>query len=227
MDCKNTRTNPRGFTLVELLVVIAMVAVLATLAFMGSARFMENGRKVQALAQFRDVSAGIEGFIVDYQRPPLPPSERASGTDVVYGPQSGGAAQSNDYLMAALMPTNKNTRIDASTIKEVNRREEQYANIALSTNKKNGMGLDGVMYDPWGRELFIAVNAPPYIEEDAGGVKDKLMYTGGLAEYTDIRPREEQYVMWSYGKDGKKGRGAKDNRAKVPYVKSDDVVSFK
>lgn len=208
------------------MVVIAIVAVLATLAFMGQAKFMEKGRKVQALAQFRDISAGLESFSVDNQRPPLPPTERASGTDVVYGPQQGGAAVQSDYLMAALMPSNRHTTIEEAIAKEVNRRQEDYLNVPFSAGKKNGIGPDGIIYDPWGKEMYIAVNAPPFSEERAEGVKDKLMYTGGLAVYSDIEPREQPYVLWSYGKDGKKGKGAKDNRASVPMAVSDDVASF-
>ena len=53
----------QGFTLVELLVVLGIIVVLAALSSMGASRFIESGRKVQTLAQFRDFQAGNKGFI--------------------------------------------------------------------------------------------------------------------------------------------------------------------
>ena len=73
---KPYRPKPRGFTLVELLVVISIVAVLAALVTMVANRSIESGRKVQALAQFRDFQVGMTLFETDYLRPPIPQSKR-------------------------------------------------------------------------------------------------------------------------------------------------------
>ena len=58
--------------MVELLIVIAIIAVLALVTFTAARRFIESGRKVQALAQFRNVGVGITMFISDYNKPPIP-----------------------------------------------------------------------------------------------------------------------------------------------------------
>ena len=54
MVCSMNDQNPprpfaKGFTLVELLIVIAMISVLAMLVSYGASRFIESGKKVQAL----------------------------------------------------------------------------------------------------------------------------------------------------------------------------------
>lgn len=230
MDCKNTQTRPSptrslGFTLVELLVVIAIIAVLALVAFSASGKMIAKGQAVQARAQFRDVGAGIQGFMGDYQKPPLPTAERASGTDVVYGVPS--TQYGNDFVMAALMPSDEHTKIKYEEIKDVNPRGETYLNVPYVPGNKNGLGTDGILYDPWGQQIMIAVNAPPFASETpAGGVHDRVLYTAGYADYSDLKPNEQDYVMWTYGKDKKKGKEGSANTALVPIKGTDDAASF-
>ncbi len=210
----------------ELLVVITIVAVLALLSFAGATMFIDRGRKVQALSQFRDVSAGLQAYITENQRPPLPQANRDSGEDAVFGVVGGELT--NDFIVAALYG-------DVSTLQgfnnqytqeELNPKRESYLVMPLAPAKKNGMGPDAVLYDPWGRPIMIAINAPPFQEDNAGGTKDRLLSTKGFGEYTETRPREQDYVFWAYGKDGKKGKGGASNTAAVPYGNSDDVVSW-
>ncbi len=52
------------------------------------------------------------------------------------------------------------------------------------------------------------------------------MHTWGLAEYTETKPKEQAYVLWSYGKDKKKGKNAPSVNSVVSLQNSDDVVSW-
>ena len=221
--CSKTRS---GFTLVELLVVIAIVAVLVALSFVGIGKFIENGRKVQALAQFKDLEIGMKMFETDYNRPPIPTSKRNVGVDTVYG--DPGGLYSNGFLMAVLIGEEKEFPYEGETfsVKEVNPRGETFLELQFSPDKKNGVGKDGILYDPWGRELMIAVNTPPFEREFSDGTKDSRLHTWGLAEYTDRKPRNETFVFWSYGKDGKKGKNGQSPGSIVPYAGSDDVISW-
>jgi len=233
MDCKNTqlshtRSNPKGFTLVELLVVIVIIAVLAALSFGIYRSILEKSRNVQALTEFRGLSAGLRSFIGDYQKPPLPTSERASGTDVVYG--APDSQHKNDFVMAALMPADFHTKDMYQANQDVNPRGDTYFSVPFVDGDpaggqvKNGLGKDGILYDPWGRSVMIAVNAPPFNSDTpANGVQDKILYTSGYAEYSDVKPREQDYVIWSYGKDGKKGKEGSGYTAVIPFSGSDDV----
>ncbi len=92
------------------------------------------------------------------------------------------------------------------------------------------MGKDGKLYDPWGREVMIAINTfnrsgYPLLDFN-NGQDDRRLHTWGLAEYKETKPQEQAYVFWSYGKDGKKGKGAANVNAIVPYANSDDVISW-
>jgi prepilin-type N-terminal cleavage/methylation domain-containing protein len=233
MDCKNTRSKGlrsrrRAFTLVELLVVIAIIAVLAGISVVGISRGMHRARETQTLTQFRDLSVGIQSFIGDYSRPPLTAAARAEGRDEIFG--LAGQSESNRLLIGALMPNDSHFEDIIPDIREINPRLETYFNPPMVNAKRAGLGSDGVLYDPWGKEIIIALNAPPYSDtstEGNMGVRDELLYTGNAAVYTDYRPRDQEYVMWTYGKDERKGNPASDQDQVVGLAGSDDVISFK
>ena len=63
----------RGFTLIELLVVIAIIAILAAMLFPVFARARESARKIQCLANVKNIATAVQMYLVDYDR--FPPSE--------------------------------------------------------------------------------------------------------------------------------------------------------
>lgn len=222
----------RGFTLVELLVVIAIVTVLALLSTLGISRYMDSGRKVQALSQFRDFQIGMTMFEGDYRKPPIPRTKRDTGWDTIYGDPGGN--YTNQFLVAALAGEDKDYPYGGENFssKEVNPQNETYVTFPFSPNNKSGVGKDGKLYDPWGREVMVAINGFKSNNEGDtlvdfnNGRNDSRLHTWGLAEYTEKKPREQSFVFWSYGKDGKKGKGAANNQSVVPLAGSDDVVSW-
>ncbi len=55
-----TRKRGRGFTLVELLVVVAIIAVLAALAAPVSSRVIQSGKASACLSNLRQLGAALE-----------------------------------------------------------------------------------------------------------------------------------------------------------------------
>jgi hypothetical protein len=100
----------------------------------------------------------------------------------------------------------------------------------FAPDKKGGVGDDGKLYDPWGGEIMIAINVENSIDSELedfdNGKNDRRMHTWGLAEYTETKPREQAYVLWSYGKDKKKGKNAPSVNSVVSLQNSDDVISW-
>lgn len=227
MKSKFVRNGRRGFTLIELLVVIMIIVVLAVLSVIGAGKFIENGRKVQALAQIRDLSSGLQAFSVDYQRGPIPKEKRDAGVDTVYGDPD--AKYTNDFIISSLLGDPKEFSYGDSSfdVADVNPKKERYLEMAYSGEKKNGVGPDGILYDPWGKSMMIAINTPPYRTDEAEGVNDKQMWTFGVGEYSDSKPREQEFVIWSFGKDGKKGNKGGSKTDIIPSANSDDVLSWK
>jgi prepilin-type N-terminal cleavage/methylation domain-containing protein/prepilin-type processing-associated H-X9-DG protein len=58
----------RGFTLIELLVVIAIIAILAAMLFPVFARARESARKIQCLANVKNISTAIQMYLTDYEK---------------------------------------------------------------------------------------------------------------------------------------------------------------
>mgnify|MGYP005836100627 CR=1 FL=1 len=95
----------RGFTLIELLVVIAIIAILAAMLFPVFARARESARKIQCLANVKNIATAIQMYLVDYDR--LPPCElnQAAKDYFANGPGRGSpssccnrAPQANPFL---------------------------------------------------------------------------------------------------------------------------------
>jgi prepilin-type N-terminal cleavage/methylation domain-containing protein len=224
-----THSNPRsqGFTLVELLVVILIIAVLAVLGFVGSTRFIDKGKKVQAMAQFRDFEVGLKMFEMDYTKPPLPASKRDGGWDTIYGDPGGN--YTNQFLVSVLAGEDKDYPYKGNetfSAKQANPQGQSYMTFPLAADNKKGVGQDGKLYDPWGGEIMVAINgfnAPNMTLVDFNnGQNDRRLHTWTLAEYADTKPKDQAYVFWSYGKDKKKGKEGKPG----PVAQSDDAISW-
>lgn len=216
---RNPRKPVLGFTLVELLVVIVIVAALASLIFTLAGRGMMKAQQTQALQQMRDISVGIEAFSVDYNRPPIPLAMLSEGEDTVYGAPDGDFG--SEVVIGAITGSDTKFSKEPEGIaagRKLNLRDETYIQPVLVDDRRGGVDRkDGKLYDVWGREIMIAVNAPPFEEEFNQGKKDKVLFTQGLGEWNDKKPRYQSYVLWSYGKDGVKSPS---------YAKSDDVANF-
>ena len=221
----NSNPKRNGFTLIELMVVIVIVMVLASLAFLYSSKAIDKASRVKATQQMRDLASGMETYIADYNHPPIPGGkapgsnrDRDPGYDTIYGdPPQPRRNFGNEAIIAALSGDSVSEfRMDnGETFKaaQLNPKGEVYVNFPFSEEKKYGVGEDGRLYDPWGREVIIAINA----HSVSSPPNERILQTYGLGEWTDKKPRYERYAFWSYGKDGKK--------AEI-YANSDDVAHW-
>ncbi len=226
------RRTARGFTLVELLVVIAIIAVLATLIFGAVRSATLKAQKVRCLGAIRDINTALQTFNSDYMRPPIPPGI-VPGTlaDVTFG--DVGGQYTNDYIVSVLEGEDKAFSFSGGdwSTRNTNPKLEEYMIFPRNLEKKNGVNniqgdaTFGHILDPWGSPFMIAINVPPFTSERSAGMNDKWMETFGKGVYPDSEPRNEPFVIWSYGRDKLKGTGGKSG-SNNRLDKSDDVVSW-
>ena len=66
------KLSPKGFTLVELMIVIAIIGILAAALFPSLTSYLARGRDTSRAAGLKEISTGIAAFNVD--KSTFPPS---------------------------------------------------------------------------------------------------------------------------------------------------------
>lgn len=118
---------PSAFTLIELLIVIAIIAILAGLAFPAMQGALGSGKKAQARNDIAQLVAAAKSFQLEYARLPV---INQSGSDTTPAP--------NQDVLAAL--TSSNVANPRGTVF-----------FEPKQAKAGKGGLDGGVYkDPWG-----------------------------------------------------------------------------
>lgn len=141
----------KGFTLVELLVVIAIIAVLAALITSVSMRMVKSGRSAKDLAQLKDTGVGILSYANDNGRYPLSHQALNGGyywMDHIRA-DAGWPSETSDSFSPEhaepFMSKRLNVRIPAGTSSVDIRRLKHYAAVeALMPWRSDGNGYYGV-----------------------------------------------------------------------------------
>lgn len=212
----------RGFTLVEIMVVIAIIAVLAALVFSVAGKMILKAEKVACTGLMRDISISLTSYESDFNKLPLPRIK--DEWDTILGDPGGfySTAPLVSVLTGAEYSEWNENDGNSFDLSSLNPKGEVYMepNISLS-KKEGGIKKDGKLYDPWGRELMFALNSRRQNHDINDGYRDEILHTWGLAEWAESKPGYENFVIWSYGVDGKKGKGEN-----ARFSGSDDVKSF-
>lgn len=93
----------RGFTLIEMLVVIAMIGLLMTMVAGALVQARQSARKARAEAQLRELLAAWVQYYIHADNPALPSAGGLSMTDVAMQPLMGGGNDSDLVLIDAVL----------------------------------------------------------------------------------------------------------------------------
>src|SRR5882724_1421358 len=78
------RRNPRGFTLVELLVVIGIIAVLISILLPALNKAKQSANTIKCASNMRQIAMGIIGYANDNKGRLLPTRIQAAGVSTIY-----------------------------------------------------------------------------------------------------------------------------------------------
>ena len=151
MKDKMERIN-RGFTLVEMLVVIAIIAILAAILIPTVARAKTKAKAATAKIQISEITAAINSYKNDYERYPMPKGISPNPWGDVTFTSDLGSIYDNARMMEIL--TNPNH--------ERNPKKNKYLDVKESgepaANRFPGLSSEGRYLDPFGNEYVISMD---------------------------------------------------------------------
>ncbi|MCC5844794.1 MAG: prepilin-type N-terminal cleavage/methylation domain-containing protein [Verrucomicrobia bacterium] len=209
---KKTPSHKRsGFTLIEMLVVIAIIAILAGLLFPAINRALETAKRNQASADVRSIAAAITMFYNDYGYLPVPFGEQ--------GVQPGSG--SGDFGIEQTQPFPGNN--DRSDQLGANWAVRSRRIIQVLTNETTGLPETWRNLNPRGK-VFLSMqtlgNQPGEMLDPWGGqyaIKLDLDLNNMIEYYSDPRQHRTRSVVVSAGRSRvfAGGTNHRDNVANV------------
>ena len=165
----NSRPRPRGFTLVELLVVIGVIAILAGITLPVLAKVKTRAKVAQARTEMQGLAASIKQYENDYNRYPASQlTETASAnTDFTFG--TSGLSLPFTVVNGPPITTETNNSelvmilldIDAgvNTDHRRNPRKNKYWNAKMVSSDVGGVSsVDYVARDPFGMPYIVTLD---------------------------------------------------------------------
>ena len=217
------RTPPAAFTLIEMLIVVAIIAILVGLLFPAFKAVQNQARSTQAKNDLTQIVNAVNAFYTDYGRYPT----SVTGADVSFSWDVPPASRPDPYNNVLLNELRGCQLINGvldpscSAVATLNTRQIVFISpptVKDPTNPRSGIGTvnlsspKGTYYDPWGAPYILVIDS-----SYDNHVPNIYGATGGAG----VNPISQGVIAWSNGPDLQLG-----TRGNNTYTNSDDVISW-
>lgn len=172
----------RGFTLIELIVVIAILATLMGISYPAIMGFQENARISSASKACMDIVSGVASFKQDHNGilPFYPNQAKPNRDDQIYLTTEAGKDAGLVSILTGYEDGDEKLNIN----------NEAYMKPTKSEEPRDGLYGDNAqelsMFDPWGKPYYIVLCE---------------MDDGCIDPFTNKRIRKENCLVYSLGPD--------------------------
>lgn len=208
-------TRPQAFTLVEMLVVIAVIGILAGILLPTFGTIKQRAKVRQAQMEMANLSAAIKAYEKEYNRfPGSAKVEQNGNPDFTFGQPNGKAYDDNNRVVMFIL-LNHMDQAPVPLRDEIKNRNPRNLSLfdarLVNDGDPGGIGTgDHVFRDPWGNPYIITIDL-----DGNDKCLDAYYKNIGGPGLTGTAPPFEfsgDVMIWSLGPDKKFGGGFdKDN----------------
>ena len=188
MKTRPARRANRGFTLVELLVVISIIVVLAAMSFGAANMAINKAKKLQTSNDAMGLQTALNNYYTEYSKlPDFGMTGDEAQTDGQTGAELLTILLGKEEVTDDMQNKKQITFLTAKVSKNKNKGGLVYSNGGSGSTPEG-------LYDAWGNPFYLK------FDDDYDGEINDPLTQGNIV-------REKQVIVYSYGQDGKLGNG--------------------